>query len=498
MHTLDLLVIVLYLVATAWLGLRLSGRQSGSKDYFLGGRNIPWWAVCLSVVATETSALTVIGIPVMSYLGDISYLQLGLGYILGRVVVAFLMLPRYYDGEMVTAYAYLGKRFGRSTQTTAGVTFLFTRLLADGIRVLAAAIPLKIILDGMGLHTNYFTIIVVLSVVTILYTFIGGIRAVVWVDVAQMLLYVAGGILTIIVITSVTGSGWISDAVSADKFTMFVFEGNPISADTSFIASFFGGAVFAMASHGADQLIVQRLLACRSKVEAQKALIWSGVVVFFQFAVFLLVGLALWGYYNHASPASMGLTRDDEIFPKFIIEGLPQGISGLLLAGILAAAMSTLSSSLSALASSTVTDVVARFRKTPLTDQQGLVVGRWATVGWGLAFILPATVFQSDEGNIVILALGVAGIAYGGLLGAFVFGIVNSRARALDANIAFVAAVATNAYFFIMEKYVTGEVWVAWQWYPLLGVVITLVVGGLLSLRHPAGERRNTNTVTTS
>ena len=221
-------------------------------------------------------------------------------------------------------------------------------------------------------------------------------------------------------------------------------------------------------------------------------------MVFFQFAVFLLVGLALWGYYNHASPASMGLTRDDEIFPKFIIEGLPQGISGLLLAGILAAAMSTLSSSLSALASSTVTDVVARFRKTPLTDQQGLVVGRWATVGWGLAFILPATVFQSDEGNLVILALGVAGITYGGLLGAFVFGIVNSRARALDANIAFVAAVATNAYFFIMEKYVTGEVWVAWQWYPLLGVVITLVVGGLLSLRHPAGERRNTNTVTTS
>jgi solute:Na+ symporter, SSS family len=486
LQTIDLLVIIAYLAATAWLGLRLSGKQKGLQDYFLGGRNLPWWAVCLSVVATETSALTVIGIPVMSYLGDISYLQLALGYIVGRVIVAFFMLPRYYDGEMVTAYAYLGKRFGQSTQTTAGITFLFTRLLADGIRVLAAAIPLKLILDGMGLETNYFTIIVVLAVVTILYTFIGGIKAVVWVDVAQMFLYVLGGVLAIVIISAQTGGGWFTEAADAGKLTMFVFSGNPISDASSFIPSFVGGAVFAMASHGADQLVVQRLLTCRSKVEAQKALIWSGVIVFFQFAVFLLVGLALWGYYEGAAAADLGLGRDDEIFPLFIIEGLPQGVSGLLLAGILAAAMSTLSSSLSALSSSTVTDVYGRLRKTPLTDVEGLRAGRWATIGWGLAFIAPATVFQSDEGNIVILALGVAGITYGGLLGAFVFGIVNKRARALDANVAFVAAVAVNAFFFVQEKYVTGEVWVAWQWYPLLGVIVTFVVGGLLSLRHPA------------
>ncbi len=485
MQTIDLLVIAAYLAATAWLGLRLSGRQSGLKDYFVGGRNLPWWAVCLSVVATETSALTVIGIPVMSYLGDINYLQLGLGYILGRIVVAFFMLPRYYDGEMITAYAYLGKRFGQSTQTTAGITFMFTRLLADGIRLLAAAIPVKIILDGMGIHTNYFTIILVLAVVTILYTFIGGIKAVVWVDVAQMFLYVAGGLLAIIVITAATGGGWFSEAAEAGKFTMFVFEGNPISNSSSFIASLLGGAVFAMASHGSDQLVVQRLLACRTKAEAQKAIIVSGVVVFVQFAIFLLVGLALWGYYDHASPSALGLTRDDEIFPRFIIEGLPQGVSGLLLAGIIAAAMSTLSSSLSALSSSTVTDVYARLKKTPLTDEQGLRVGRWATIAWGLAFIAPATIFQSDEGNIVILALGVAGITYGGLLGAFIFGIVNKRAQAPDANIAFAFAIAVNAFFFVMEKYVTGEVWVAWQWYPLLGILVTFAVGGLLSLRNP-------------
>lgn len=246
-----------------------------------------------------------------------------------------------------------------------------------------------------------------------------------------------------------------------------------------------------MASHGSDQLVVQRLLACRTKVEAQKALIWSGVIVFVQFAIFLLVGLALWAYYDRALPEDLGLTRDDEIFPLFIIEGLPQGLSGLLLAGILAAAMSTLSSSLSALSSSTITDVYAQLKKTPITDKQGLRAGRWATIGWGLAFIAPATVFQTDEGNIVILALGVAGITYGGLLGAFIFGIVNKRASALDANIAFGVAVAVNAFFFIMENYVTGEIWVAWQWYPLLGVIVTFTVGGLMSLRHPASQVRD-------
>src|SRR5699024_10533315 len=194
----------------------------------------------------------------------------------------------------------------------------------------------------------------------------------------------------------------------------------------------------------------------------------------------------LWGYFDQAAPQQLGLTRDDEVYPLFIVEALPAGLSGLLLAGILAAAMSTLSSSLSALSSSTVTDVVGRLRRRPMTDRDGLRIGRWATIGWALAFIAPATIFRSDEGNIVVLALGVAGITYGGLLGAFVFGIVNKRAHALDANIAFVVAVAVNAFFFVMEKYVVGEVWVAWQWYPLLGVLVPFAVGGLLSLRRPA------------
>lgn len=494
LQPLDLLVIVAYLVGTAWLGLKLSGKQTGVKDYFLGGRDLPWWAVCLSVVATETSALTVVGTPVMSFVGDVSFLQIALGYLLGRVVVAYAMLPRYYDGEMVTAYAYLGKRFGPSTQTTAGITFLFTRLLADGIRVLAAAIPLKLIFDGIGLHTNYLTIIVTLSVVTILYTFIGGIRAVVWVDVAQMVLYVVGGLLAIFAVTRSVGWSWLTDAADEGKLNFIVLEGNPLNNPATLLPSLLGGAVFAMASHGADQIIVQRLLACRTKAEAQKALIASGLVVFVQFAIFLAVGLALWGYYDHATPADLKLTRDDEIFPKFIIEGLPTGVSGLLLAGILAAAMSTLSSSLSALSSSTVTDVVGRLRRTPLSDEEGLRVGRWATIGWGLAFIAPAAFFTNDEGSIVVLALGIAGVTYGALLGSFVLGLVNKRARALDANVAFVVTALCSITLFSLENWVmsnpdgTPKVLVAWQWYPLLGVIVTLVVGGLLSLRNTRVE----------
>ncbi|GAB3260701.1 sodium:solute symporter [Alteromonas gracilis] len=496
LQPLDFAVIVAYLAATAWLGIKLSGKQTGLKDYFLGGRDLPWWAVCFSIVATETSALTVVGTPVMAYVGNLNFLQIALGYLLGRILVAYLMLPRYYGGEMVTAYAYLGQRFGRSTQTTAGVTFLFTRLLADGIRVLAAAIPLKFVFAGLGLDLSYFTIIVVLAVVTIAYTFIGGIRAVVWVDVAQMVLYILGGLLAIAVVTGTDGIGWVSAAAEAGKLQILDFGGNPITDANTFIPSVVGGAIFSMASHGADQIVVQRLLACRSKAEAQKAIIVSGFVVFAQFAVFLAVGLALWTWFDQQSTEELGLTRPDEIFPRFIVEGLPAGVSGLLLAGILAAAMSTLSSSLSALSSSTVTDVYGTFKKGVVTDEEGLRVGRIATIAWGLAFIAPATVFQSDSGNIVILALGIAGITYGALLGSFLLGLVNRRARAMDANIGFVLAAATTATMFVLEKFVlaaedgTPRVIVAWQWYPLVGVIVTLVVAGLLSLRHrtPAPE----------
>ncbi len=489
---LDLTVIVVYLVGSAGIGLWLSGRQSNVKGYFLGNRELPWWAVTLSVVATETSALTVISTPAIAYLGDLSFLQLAIGYLLGRIVVAFVLLPKYYAGEMVTAYAYLGKRFGGTMQGTASVTFLLTRLLADGVRMYAAAIPLKFILDGLGADISYFWIITVLSLVTVAYTYVGGIRAVVWVDVFQMGVYVLGGIIALTVLADQTSGFW-GEAVDAGKTQMFDFSSDIVTAPYAFVTAIFGGALLSMASHGADQIVVQRLLTCRSRADAQRAVIASGVIVFVQFGLFLVVGLALWSYYGGKSPEDLGqVASGDELFPTFIVEDLPSGIAGLLLAGILAAAMSTLSSSLNALSSSTMTDLIARLRSTPLADSEALSISRLTTLIWGLVFIVFGNLFVGDDTPVLELGLSVASVTYGGLLGAFFLGIFVRRASQLDAMVAFCVAVAAMAWLFVYQQWVItdGEIILGFTWFTAIGVAITMVIGTLLSLRHPANVGR--------
>lgn len=485
MQTIDLVVIAVYLLGSAWLGLRLSGRQRDIKDYFIGSRQLPWWAVCLSVVATETSALTVISIPGVAYLGNVTFLQVAVGYLIGRVVVAFVLLPRYYRGEMTTAYAYLGIRFGRGMQGTASVAFLFTRLLADGVRLFAAAIPVKIILDSYGIDLSYFAIIALLGVVTILYTFVGGIRAVVWVDVLQMAVYAVGGVAALAVIAGSLDVNFLAVAADAGKTQFLDFTSNPVSAPYATVTAVLGGALLSTASHGADQIIVQRLLGCRSLRDAQKAVIGSAVVVFFQFALFLTVGLALYAYYEGASVEEMGLANSDELFPTFIVEGLPVGLSGLLLAGILAAAMSTLSSSLSALSSSTMADLYQRFSRRTLTDAQGLRLGRLFTLGWGLVFIGAAAMFTGTDNPVVELGLSVASLTYGGLLGAFFLGLWVRGARQLDAMISFAVAVATMVWLFLFQPDLVG-----FTWYTAIGTTIVLGLGYLLSLRHRGAAPR--------
>lgn len=479
MQTLDLVVIVAYLLCSAWLGLKLSGRQRDVKDYFIGNRQLPWWAVCLSVVATETSALTVISTPGVAYLDNVTFLQVAIGYLIGRVIVAFLLLPRYYRGEMTTAYAYLGLRFGRGMQSTASVTFLFTRLLADGVRLFAAAIPMKIVLDSYGLEVSYFTIIALLGIVTVLYTFLGGIRAVVWVDVMQMGLYVVGGVVALAVITNSLDVNFLAVAAEEGKTQFLDFTSNPISAPYATVTAVLGGALLSTASHGADQIIVQRLLGCRSLRDAQKAVVGSAVVVFVQFALFLAVGLALYSYFERATVEQLGFNNSDEIFPTFIVEGLPAGLSGLLLAGIMASAMSTLSSSLSALSSSTMSDLYQRFSSRALTDAQGLRLGRVFTLGWGLVFIAAGSMFTGTDNPVIELGLSVASLTYGGLLGAFFLGLWVRRARQLDAIIAFAVAVAAMSYLFLFQPDLVG-----FTWYTAIGASIVLVLGWTLSLRH--------------
>ncbi|MEM8600058.1 MAG: sodium:solute symporter [Bacteroidota bacterium] len=506
---LDYVVLVGYLLGVAALGVAVRGRQDSATDYFLGGRDLPWWAVCFSVIATETSTLTVIGIPAVAYGGTLTFMQLTLGFLLGRIVVSVLLLPRYFDGGLVTAYALLGRRFGRTMQRTASVTFMGTRLLADGVRLFATAIPLKVVADAAGFSLSYAAIIAAIGVVTIAYTFVGGLRAVVWVDVVQMMLYIGGALLAIGLLAHGMPEGAWQAAVTAGKTQgldlSFVHQNAPLSAlltsPYALPVAVLGGAVFTMASHGADHLIVQRLLACRTLADGRRALIGSGVGVVVQFALFLCVGLLLWMHYEGAALTALGLSRGDEVFPKFIVEEMPVGIAGLLLAGIVAAAMSTLSSSLNALASATVFDVLGRKPDDPRTVR----LSRFATLAWGVIFIGFATLFESRDNPVVELGLGIASFTYGGLLGAFLLALVSRSARQRDALVAFLVTVATMTWIIFAVWYSPEAGWliefrpspeersalgvrgIAWPLYTVLGASLCVAIGSMLGrLRRQA------------
>jgi Na+/proline symporter len=358
-----------------------------------------------------------------------------------------------------------------------------------------------------GLDVSYFEIILVLGAVTVIYTFIGGLRAVVWIDVVQMTLYVGGGLLATFFLLNEVPAGWLDDLIVAGKMQVFDFGlaqdfAGWLTQPYVFGAAVIGGAVFSMASHGTDQLIVQRLLACRSLRDSQKALVTSALGAMLQFALFLFVGLLLWSRYDGAAYQDLGLARNDEIFPMYIVEALPAGLSGLLLAGILAAAMSTLSSSLNSLSSSSMMDLLQRFGGTSWNDRQALRVSRILTFFWGLVLIGFASLFEDAQNPVVELGLAVASFTYGGLLGVFMLGLVNRRSRQADALIAFAVTIFCMTWIVFGLWYSpqegwtvqmnpgptysaeTGAVRVAWPWFPLLGTAITIVTGSMLALRH--------------
>jgi SSS family transporter len=509
--TIDSVVLVVYLLGVAAFGIWSGGRQESTSDYFLGSRDLPWWAVCFSVVATETSTLTVVGVPAVAYGGTLTFLQITLGYLVGRIVVAVYFLPRYYAGRLETAYAFLGDRYGTLMQGAASVTFLVTRLLADGVRLFATAIPLKVIADSAGLAVSYFQIILVIGAVTAVYTLVGGIKAVVWMDVVQMILYVGGALAAIGFLLGDVPAGWWATAVDAGKTTLLDLGLDhspgrwftmPYTLGTAVVA----GAVFSMASHGTDQLIVQRLLACRTEADSQKAIVGSAVIVMLQFALFLGVGLLLWAHYDGASIEALGLRRTDEVFPKYILEGLPAGLSGLILAGIVAAAMSSLSSSLNALASSSVNDLYTRLFGQTLDADRGVLVSRLLTLFWGVVFIGFASLFQDSNNPVVELGLSIASFTYGGLLGAFLLGLWHEGTRQLDALIAFVVSIGAMVLVIFGVWHSPADGWqfvlrpsdaavqagdlrtIGWPWYTAIGAAINLGVGSLLALRHRGGR----------
>ena len=500
---LDYSVIAIYFAGVIAFGIRSGGRQTSHTDYFLGGKDLPWWAVCFSIVATETSTLTVIGVPAVSYGGAMTFFQLTFGYLIGRILVSIILLPRYVQGGFTTAYAYLEERFGKSTQGLASVTFLITRLLADGVRLFATAIPIKIIADAAGFSLSYAVIIAGIGLLTVVYTLIGGIRAVIWMDVVQMCVYVGGALLTIGVLAGEIPGDWWESAVEAGKTKVIDFSwGRPLAdiltQPYAFFTAVVGGAVFTMASHGSDQLIVQRLLACRTLQDSQRALIGSGILVMAQFAIFLLLGLMLWAHFGGATMAELGLTRSDEVYPRFIIDGLPAGVSGFILAGIIAAAMSTLSSSLNALSSSTMFDLYRHINPVELSEERSLRLARWFTLMWGAVFVVFASVFEEQTNPVVELGLAIATFTYGGLLGLFLLGFVNRSANQKDAVIAFAVTIVLMAFiifwvrygetngwqFTLINEHVAGQTelrTVAWPFYTLIGAAITVGTGGLIT-----------------
>jgi SSS family solute:Na+ symporter len=485
---LDYTIVIVYLIAVGIFGIYVSGKQTSVKDYFLGSKTIPWWAVCFSVVATETSTLTFISIPGLAYISNMNFLQLAIGFLLGRIIVAFVFLPRYYAGNMETAYEYLGNRFGTPMRKYASVTFIVLRIFADGVRLFTTAIPIKFI-TGFG----YFECILIVGTITVIYAYIGGIKAVIWTDVIQLFVYTIGAVASMVVIYNLLPGGWsdvvkfaeplnkfqILDFKFADSFTGIFTGGYGI------LGGIIGGAFLAMASHGTDQMIVQRLLTCKDKKSSQKAVIFSGVIVFVQFAIFLLVGLMLFALYQGVDFKSLvingsNLTKSDEIFPMFIVQSLPMGLAGLVVAGLLSASMSTLSSTFNSLASTTILDLF-KGKKFLKNEADELKYSRLATIFWAIVIMGTGLLFQNETNPAVDFALKIQSLIYGGLLGVFLLGIVYKKADLKTAMISYTFAILILVLLFILPKFGVMPA-INLTWFTFFGVVITFIVANIVML----------------
>ncbi|HEX2982274.1 MAG TPA: sodium:solute symporter [Ignavibacteriales bacterium] len=468
----DYAIIALFLIGAAAFGILKSGKQKTVNDYFLGAESVPWWAVCFSIVAAETSALTFISIPGLAYVANLNFLQVTLGYLIGRIIIAYFFLPSYYKGELNTAYAFLENRFGVKTRTFASIVFLFTRTAADGVRLFATAIPLKLMLG-----IDYPLAIIITAAFTLIYVFTGGVRGVIWVDVILMFVYVGGAIVAAIVLTGQLPDGInsIIQASAADNKLNVInwgFSGGIsgfFSQPYTLIGGLVGGAFLSMASHGVDQLIVQRLLTIKNLRDGQKAIISSGVIVILQFALFLFVGLGLYAFYGQTN------IRPDEIFTKFILEELPYGVKGFIIAGLFAAAMSTIAGSISAMSSSAMLDIyMPYFKKKNTSDASQLKISRIITLFWTVLLILAAFMFMESSQAVVEIALSIASFTYGGLLGAFMLGLFVKQAKQEDALGGFIAGL------FIMISVISLKL-AAFTWFTIIGVAAAMLVGSFLS-----------------
>ncbi len=477
LNKLDYAIIALYLAGITLFGLRFRKKQRTLRDYFLAGRDIPWWAIALSIVAAETSTLTIISIPGLAYDTNLAFLQVVMGYILGRIVISLVLLPHYFRGDLYTAYELIERRFGRGLRSLTAGLFLLTRAAAEGVRVYAVSIVVSI-----ALGTGEVASIAIITALTLIYTFEGGLAAVIWTDVVQTVIYVGGTLVGLVTILHLVPGGWgaiHSAASTAGKFQLFDFR-TTLWIPYTFWAGLIGGTFFTVASHGTDQLIVQRLLAARGQKQSVTALISSGFAIFFQFALFLTVGVMLWAYYRVPSAA---FGRPDRIYPTFIVTRMPHGISGLLIAAILAAAMSNLSAALNSLSSSVIMDFYDRFR--PLSDEKRKMrLSRLATLVWALILFALAVVALHKGGRVVEVGLQIASVAYGALLGAFLLGVLTRRANQRGAMVGMICG-------FAVELYLWRATHVPWTWWVMIGTCITFGIGWAASRLQASDDAGN-------
>jgi solute:Na+ symporter, SSS family len=467
----DFTLIAVYVIGvTAW-GTWLGRRQKDSKDYFLADHAMPWWAVCFSIIATETSVLTFISVPATAYTSDLWMVQLTVGYLIGRIAVAYVLLPGYFGGGLTTAYALLERRFGVLARRFASSIFLITRVLASSVRLFAIAIPIHLI---AGLPQ--WQAIVLTGVFTLIYTYYGGLRAVIYVDVLQMFMYISGAIAALVVLLQVVPGGWsgfVAAAEPMNKLRILHFDGG--FADGKWILTgLIGGAFLSMASHGVDQLIVQRLLASPSLRDARKAIIASGMFIVMQFTLFLIVGIGVFAYFKGRAFAT-----PDEIFPTFIVEGLPAGISGLVIAGIFSVAMSSEASAINSLASSATLDIYGPLSGKGADQPHMLRMGRLFTLVFGLMLIIGGVLFQFvQQGTpVVVIALQIASFTYGGLLGGFLLGVISKRADQYDAIIAMTIAIVAMTTVWALQQFKFIDKIVDPLWFSLIGSALTVLVG---------------------
>ena len=462
----DLAILVLYLAGITLFGVYFRRGQNSLRDYFLGGRTAPWWAIACSIVATETSTLTIISTPGIAYGGNLGFLQIVLGYLVARVILCVVLIPQYFQGEFYTAYQLLEKRFGTRIRSAAAVVFLVTRALAEGVRISAIG---KVVSVAFG--TGERISILIIAVLTLFYTFEGGMRAVIWTDVIQFALYLTGSVAAFLLLLHRIPGGWMEvtrvAAAAGGKLTIFDFAFS-LTKSYTFWAGILGGTFLTMASHGTDQTLVQRLLAARNEKDGKTALLASGVIVFVQFSLFLVLGVMLFVFAQHGALQNPG-NDPDRLYPQFVVHHMPVGLTGLVLASIFAMAMSNASGSLNSLASSSIIDLGKR-----RTDQgtQPLGRSRIMTIVWGLILALLGLIHW---GPVLVAGLTITSITYGALLGVFLLGTWNQRANETGALVGFAVGLAS---MLCVARFTP----LAWTWYVFVGTMITYFVGALASI----------------